>query len=376
MTQLKRKFIEDNAINGAKLRLDNNQPMRARNAAGDGDIEIMKVTTADVLEFLQLPQAEEGLPVPSNPKQFATLEYIENYLMGKTDAKDSVSYLADADIGGTFSAGDSVTPASITGTSALTIDGKTFGAGDVNARPLRIGIVGQTDAAENGIYDLTAADGSSFTLTRSADFDGLDDPNGSEVTSGAYFRVIAGTVYSGYEVMLVSEDPLTVNVSDLNFVKYPTSLQIIAGDMLTKTGNTFSVNLAAISGLESDNPGDLNGKLRVKVDQAAAEQDQSTRLDGASGALVTTVAQRQSITLSATDITNQYVDLSHVAQRNSVEFVVAGGGQQIEGSDYAVNYTGGASSKTRLTFQGGLATSGVSELVEGDVVIVKYQAYA
>lgn len=86
-------------------------------------------------------------------------------------------------------------------------------------------------------------------------------------------------------------------------------------------------------------------------------------------------SQKELFTLSGTDITNQYVDLAHVAKTNSIDFLVKGGGIQIEGAgqDYTVNYTGGAGGNTRITFVNGLATGGVSALIAGDVVVAKYQ---
>lgn len=80
-------------------------------------------------------------------------------------------------------------------------------------------------------------------------------------------------------------------------------------------------------------------------------------------------------TLNGTDITNQYIDLSHVAVTNSIIFMVQGSGYLIEGAsyDYSVNYTGGAGGNTRITFLNDLATGGNAALVAGDVVQVQYQ---
>lgn len=85
--------------------------------------------------------------------------------------------------------------------------------------------------------------------------------------------------------------------------------------------------------------------------------------------------KKEYFTLSGTDITNQYIDLSFVARTDSIDFLVKGGGIQIEGvsDDYSVDYTGGAGGNTRITFLNDLATGGVSELLAGDIVVVKYQ---
>lgn len=114
-------------------------------------------------------------------------------------------------------------------------------------------------------------------------------------------------------------------------------------------------------------------------------------VDGASGDLLSTdgsgamswiapagaaaTNNKELVTLSAGDITNQYIDLAHVAKTNSIDFVVKGGGIMIEGAsyDYSVSYTGGAGGNTRITFLNDLATGGAAALVAGDVVVSKYE---
>lgn len=355
MSQLQKKFIADNAVDGSKIRLLNNETLRARNAAGSGDIDILKVLADDTLEFLTQPRAATALATPSNAKDYVTVEYITNVVLGKQDAKDSVHALADTD-------------QALTGTAPLIVDGVDFGLTDATPKK-RIALTGQTDASENGIYDYTA-DGTDYTLVRSSDMD-----SSVEVTNGLYFLVAGGTVYSGYEAILTTADPIVLDTTSLTFAKYPSTLSLTAGDMLTKTGNDFKIDLASISGLQSTNPGNASGQLRIKVDQAALEKDQSTMLDTGNGSLIAKRARRENFTLSAGNITAQYLDLAHVATEGSIRFGVAGAGEQIEGVDFSVNYTGGASSKTRVTFLGGLATGGVSALVATDKVQIDYEAF-
>lgn len=369
MTQISSKFIQNNAVTGAKIRLGNNETLRARNAANTADVDLLKLDTGNLFTLTQLPYADPALAIPTLDKQFATVEYIKNYINGKGDAKDAVGYLSDVNVAGTFSAGNATTPATLTGAAALTVDGKTFGAGDVTTPRMRIALTGQTAALQNGIYELTAAAANSFTLTRAPDFDGVSDPTGMEVTQGVYFNVVLGTVYAGYEVILTTADPITVNTTALNFARYPSTLSLTGGDMIVKSGNDFSVDLQAAGGLESSNPGNAAGQLRVRPDQAALEKDKTTTTT-ANGVLARKTV-KQTFTLAAADITNQYVDLANVAGDQSVIFYVDGGPTQRETSDYTVNYTGGTGGKTRITFAGGLASGGVSALAAGDVIVIQ-----
>ena len=78
---------------------------------------------------------------------------------------------------------------------------------------------------------------------------------------------------------------------------------------------------------------------------------------------------RESITLVAGDITNQYVDLDFKADISSLELMVDGGGSQRFTADFTHSISGGVS---RITFAGDLATGGAAELVATDVLRFKY----
>lgn len=357
MSVIVNKFIGDNQVNGRTFRLANNTTLRARNAADSADVDILKVTAADKLELQVLPEAEASLPIPSTSKQFATIEYIQAYLAGKTDAKDSVHAYADSNI-------------ALTAAGGLTVDGIAFGTSTATPKK-RILLGGQSTGSENGWYEYSYSAGN-YTLTRAVDADASD-----KVTNGAYSQIAGGTVYGGSEALLTTADPIVLNTTALVFAVYKTILAITAGDMMVKSGNDFAVDLATVSGLESTNPGNAAGQLRVKTNTGAAEKDQSVKIDGSNQIVAKKSKKVLPYVLTGTDITNQYIDLPDVAADGSVDFIVAGAGAQVEGAsyDYSVNYTGGASSKTRITFQGGLATGGASALVATDVVTVHYMAY-
>lgn len=85
----------------------------------------------------------------------------------------------------------------------------------------------------------------------------------------------------------------------------------------------------------------------------------------------------ENITLSGTDITNQYVDLAHAATGssasvNSISLNVVGGPQQQKTVDYTVSLTGGSGGVTRITFAGDLATGGGAALIAADILMFSY----
>lgn len=355
MSQIITKFIQDNAVTGAKMRLNNNETARARNQANTADVDLYKLTTGNVWELQTQPTAASALPIPSAPKEYTTVEYVQNYVMGKTDAKDAVNLLQSTNL-------------ALTGVAPLTIDGVTVTSG------MRIALTGQTTGTENGVYVATIV-ALTYSMARATDFDQVNDASGKEVTTGAYFKVISGTVYSGWEAILTTADPVQIGVSSIDFAANPTIQALTAGDMLRKTGNDFSLDTATNGGLESTNPGNATGQVRVKTDTAALEKDQTTRRDPTTGAVVARKSKKQPFTLTPTDITNQYVDLPDVAGTGSVVFTAVGGGDQVETDDYTINYTGGVLSKTRITFAGGLANGGVSALVTGDKLVIGYTSF-
>lgn len=106
----------------------------------------------------------------------------------------------------------------------------------------------------------------------------------------------------------------------------------------------------------------------LKIADGSVGNTEFERLDG--NELVFT-AGKESNTLDAGEITAQFVDLAQTIKANSLEMIV-GGVQQLEGTDYTVNLTGGAGGVTRVTFAGPLATAGAYPLVAGDVLHFAY----
>lgn len=335
-----RKWLEDNAVNGQKFRLDNNEYARGRNAANTADINILRVNASNRVEFPAIPQAT-GTPVAS--QDLVTVGFLENYITGFLDPKNAVRAA-------------STTQLALTGGATLTVDGVSL----VNTD--RVLLAGQTSAIQNGIYTVSGI-GTAYALTRSTDADGPGD-----LTQGAYTKVIEGTVYAGWEFTLTTLDPITIGTTPLVWAGQPASTTYLGGDMVTVTGNTITLDLAAVSGLESSNPGNAAGQLRAKVHAPALQKDKTVRIN-ASNEIESLKARKQVYTLVAGDITNGYVDLDRVAHESSLFVTPGGGPTQEEAVDYTLNYTGGSGGNTRVTFAGDLT----SLLAAGDKLYVQYK---
>ena len=125
------------------------------------------------------------------------------------------------------------TTADITLANEQTVDGVALVAGD------RVLVKNQTDQSENGIY--IVVDGGAWT--RSEDADNQVSPPFPEVTSGMFTFVESGTVNSASGWVLITNDPIVIGVTNLVFSQFSGAGQIVAGDALTKTGNTLDVNV-------------------------------------------------------------------------------------------------------------------------------------
>lgn len=112
-----------------------------------------------------------------------------------------------------------------------------------------------------------------------------------------------------------------------------------------------------------------------RSERAVIGNDKLTYLVEGDEVVVTEGWQVETFVLDADDITNGYIDLDHVAVANTVSMSGSGYGNFIEGAsyDYSVDLTGGANSKTRITFLNDLAV-GAGALEAGDILQVRYES--
>jgi hypothetical protein len=277
MAQIVKKFIGDNQVSDEKVRLDNADYLRARNAANSGDVNIIRVNSSDVREIAgdlsMVSNKIINLATPTNAADAATKDYVDSVAGGSSVAKAAVRVvsLSNLDLDG-----------------AETVDGISLSNND------RILVAGQTAPAENGIYIVNTA----APWARASDADAV-----SEFPIGAMIIVREGDTYEQTLWYQSSAQPSTLGTDPITYGR-------------------------------------------------------ETRL-----------ANKESLTLNGTDITNQYKDLAFEAKPDSLLLVVSGVVQS-EGDDYTLSIV---SDVTRITFAGDLATAGASALISGDVLKVQYQ---
>ncbi len=413
MAQIKKKFIENDAVDETKIRLSNTGKLNARNAADSADIDILSVNASDRIVFDSVPQVASG---PSAGNDLTNKTYVDAAI-----AAQASQYYRDPVVGlNTSTIADA---ASIVGESS-TFDGITVADGTTK-RVLFTGISAGGD--NKRVYLVTAASGLFSAATLELDGQAGD----GSPTDGDTLWVQSGTA--------AGDTQRTYNGT--NFVQTSSGTTLTGGDMVTISGSAVSVDLHTTSGLESSNAGNAAGQLRVKVEasnptiQIDGSNQLGVKLDGAgaiitgssgvkiqlessnptlsigtnklgvkldtAGAIITGASgikvqadgvtakingsnqvetlkdSSETFTLNGTDITNQYLDLAHAAYGtsasvNSVTLSVSGAPTQTKTVDYTISLTGGAAGVTRVTFAGDLATAGNSELVATDIVQISY----
>lgn len=131
------------------------------------------------------------------------------------------------------------------------VDGVTLATGD------RVLVKDQTLPQENGIY-IVAASGAA---SRSSDMDSLTPV---DEINGAYTFIQEGS--QAGQGWVEQSHVATLGTDPMVWVYFNSVATMVGGDMITVTGPVISVDLAAASGLESTNPGNNAGQLRVKLE--------------------------------------------------------------------------------------------------------------
>ena len=171
---------------------------------------------------------------PTQSSDAATKNYVDAVKTG-LDVKDSVIVTTTANLAGTYSNGTSGVGATLTNSgtqAAITIDGRVLVVGE------RVLVKDQTTGLQNGFYKVTTVGTASvnWVLTRTVDAD-----EDSEITPGAFTFVEEGTVGANNGYVCTNVGAITVGTTAITFVQFSGAGSVIAGDGLTKTGNTLNV---------------------------------------------------------------------------------------------------------------------------------------
>jgi hypothetical protein len=189
-------------------------------ATGTGTVDVANKRITSVAE-------------PTQSSDAATKNYVDAVKTG-LDVKDSVIVTTTGNLTATYANGTSGVGATLTNSgtqAAITIDSRVLTVGE------RILVKDQTTALQNGFYRVTTVGTAStnWVLTRTVDAD-----QDSEITPGAFTFVEEGTIGANNGYVCTNVGAITIGTTPISFVQFSGAGSVIAGDGLTKTGNTLN----------------------------------------------------------------------------------------------------------------------------------------
>jgi hypothetical protein len=217
--------VDNINLNGNEISTTNTNGDISLNPNGSGVVDVNNSRISNVTD-------------PTQAQDAATKAYVDAVKQA-LDIKDSVRVATTANItiASDLNVGD-------------TIDGVTLADGD------RVLVKDQSTASQNGIY-----------VAGSSPVRAADANTSTEVTAGMFTFVEEGTANADNGFVLTTNDPITLDTTDLTFAQFSGAGQIVAGDGLSKSGNTLNVNDDNIT-LEVN-----NDNLRIKGITATAVGD-------------------------------------------------------------------------------------------------------
>ena len=174
---------------------------------------------------------------PVNPTDATNKRYVDNVIKGLR-VRPAVLAATTGDLGGTFAVGNTSFASTITlpPASTLNIDGVIdWALGD------QILVKDQTNAEENGSYEITQAGSASanWIIQRTSHSDESDE------VPASFYYVTDGTANraTGWVATVADAETFTLNTDDVNFIQFQGEGTYTAGDGLSITGYNFAVNV-------------------------------------------------------------------------------------------------------------------------------------
>jgi hypothetical protein len=171
---------------------------------------------------------------PAQPLQAATKQYVDSVAEG-LHIHPSVNAATTANLTATYSNGTDGVGATLTNSgtqAALVLDGVTLTTSQ------RVLVKNQSTGLQNGVYTVTntGSVSTNWVLTRATDMD-----TSAECDGGDFVFVTAGTTLDNTG-WVQTETGITIGTSSLIFTQFSGAGTYLAGNGLTLTGNTFSIN--------------------------------------------------------------------------------------------------------------------------------------
>jgi hypothetical protein len=221
--------------------------------SNDGDVSLNPSTGNIQANNAQI----KNLTDPTDAQDAATKHYVDGVAQGLR-IKDSLDAIAIVPVTGTYTDGtaDASGGLGVGATFTTTVSALDTATGDTDEVNDRVGLFAQATATQNGIYTVTANDGTNVTLTRSVyeDNSSLD-----ELHYGNFYFVSAGTS-AGTGWVLTNEgtgtdEDIKIGTDPVEFTQFSGSGAYIGGDGISISGNTISAVVQGTKGLQLTSSG-------------------------------------------------------------------------------------------------------------------------
>lgn len=381
--QIKKKFIGSNQIDGTKILMNNNEAIRARNAADTADFELIKLTLDDYVQV-------SGLKDPTGDRDAAHKDYVDQAVAGGGQAlADHLNDTVDAHDASAISFVPAGNIAATEVQAAIEeLDGdKVAKSGDTMSGTLNMNsnsITGLPSPTANGqplVYDQLGAASGVAPLNASSKIDALYLPSYvDDVLEYANLAAFPGTGES--EKIYVALDTnktyrwsgstyIEISPSEVNSVNTKTGIVTLYTDDISEDGSPVNLwftdtraRAAAVADSITDGVTNIAPSQNAVFDAFAAVDG---RLDVLEAIEWATPFKK---TLTNTDISNGYINLPHQAVETNGMSAYVDRLAIHQGEDYTLSVVGGV---TRITFAGDLVSPGNQQLQNGDSIYVRYQ---
>lgn len=132
--QIKKKFVKDDAVDGAKIRLLNDQALRAENSDG-AVLELLKISSSNELELLQLPKAPSA---PSKAEHVTRKDYVDQKVADEKARAESAEAQLTANLASEVAARTAAVNSEASARSAADTALQTSLAAETQSRQLAI----------------------------------------------------------------------------------------------------------------------------------------------------------------------------------------------------------------------------------------------
>ena len=271
MAYIKGKQLADLTIVNSKIADNTIQPIKLA-----GSLPASKLDLTGTFDFTS---GTVSVADPTQDSHAANKRYVDSVKQA-LDIKESVRVastdtLNNENASTSFTYSNGVFTESSAASAVVTLDGVQLASGN------RVLLKDESTGANNGIYEVTVVGNGStvaWVLTRASDFDSDDD-----ISAGAFCFVEEGTVNGDGGFVLTTDETITLGTTALTFTQFSGAGQVTAGDGITKSGSTVSINLDSDSGLSVSASGLKIDASQLAVGVMAIADDELVFIDADGG---------------------------------------------------------------------------------------------